>query len=185
MKWSGAESLAVYAIGAKIGILMQFMNQAIQTAYPPAAFQIAKEPGAQSVFARLLRLQFVAMFFLAVALTAFGRELLLVFATHEYRDAYFVVPFIAFSYVFYGAGLNVLTGLAIVHKTAFVSVSACIAAALKLVLNAALIRPFGIYGARCRHVAGLCRAIRAGQLFHGTRIPSAVRMETDCEACAA
>lgn len=147
-EWVGTEQLAVYAIGAKAGMMIQFLTQALQTAYAPAAYRVAKEPDAPAVFARLLRLLTIALAGLAVGLSALGPELLHILAPADsYSEAIGIIPWIAVSYAIHSCVYSVMTGFSIVCRTAYATFVICCGGAIKLLLNYLLIRDYGLGGA--------------------------------------
>ncbi len=147
-EWVGAEHLAVYAIGAKAGMMIQFLTQALQTAYAPAAYRVANEPDAPRVFARVLRLLAAAMGMLAITLSAFGPEMLRILAPSEgYSHAVAIIPWIAISFAVHSYVFSVMTGFSIVCRTLYATLVICSGGLVKVILNIALIRDFGLEGA--------------------------------------
>lgn len=144
----GLEEMAVYSLGFRIAMIMALFTRAMQTAWPPSAFQLANEPGGKQTLAQMLRIVLLGLAVLALGLTVYAPELVRVFAPEDiYAGAYRFIPWVAFSYALQMGVFYLLTNLLIVHKTIWQPVVMCIGAGCKLALNAVLIGRYGILGA--------------------------------------
>lgn len=147
-RWGGENDLAIYAIGAKVGIIVQFIARALQTAYPPAAIKLAKEPDGPKMIAQMLRLLLLALAGTAIALCALTPEVLRVLAPHkDYGPGMFIAPFVAMGFALHAGAFNVMTAFSITHKTKYVPVVVCSGGIVKLLLCWALIGKYGMMGA--------------------------------------
>ncbi len=145
--WVGEEAVAVYGVGAKVAIIVQLLARALQTAYPPAAISLSKEPEGPAMIAKMLRLLMVAVFVGALALAALGPEIVWLLGGAEYRESYQVVPLVVLAFALRACINNVLTSFVIIRKTIYNSIVACTGGALVLLLHVILIPAFGILGA--------------------------------------
>ena len=89
----------------------------------------------------------------AVVLTLFAEELVALFAP-DYDEAPSAVGPLAFGAIGYGASAVLITGIALARRTLYVAFLATIAGAANIVLNLALIPPFGIVGAALASAGG-------------------------------
>ena len=89
----------------------------------------------------------------AVALTLFAEELVAVLAP-GYDDAPSAVGPLAFGVIGYGASAVLITGIALARRTLYVGFLATLAGVANIVLNLALIPPFGIVGAAVATAGG-------------------------------
>lgn len=143
----GLDDMEIFSLGAKLGAIIAFLTRAFQTAWPAAAFQLARQDNGPEVLAKALRLVVFGVCLAALALTAFAPELVRIFGTERYVSAYQYVPWIAFSYCVHMSVMFISTNLAIAHKTMQASLAICAGAAAKLLLNVALIPLYGAWGA--------------------------------------
>ncbi|MCC6796678.1 MAG: oligosaccharide flippase family protein [Candidatus Hydrogenedentes bacterium] len=146
--WVNKEELAVYGVAAKIGLMVVIVSQAIQTAYPPYAFRLAKVSDAPKHFEPILRQLLIAMASVAVCVTAASKEILWILApTASYGNATYFVPWLAFSSACDGACLMLMTSFAITHRTGMPSVIVILAGITKVGLIYLLVPARGGMGA--------------------------------------
>ncbi|HOZ45114.1 MAG TPA: oligosaccharide flippase family protein [Candidatus Hydrogenedentes bacterium] len=161
--WVGFEELAVYSLGFKIAMIVTLLTRAFQTAWPAAAYQIAKEEDATRSIADIFRIVVVGISAMALFLSVAAPELVQIVGGRAiYMPARAIVPWIAFSYAVYLCVLYVLTSLTIANKTGavFLVVSGgCIA---KILLNLALIKTYGTVGAAVSTLAAFAVELIVG-----------------------
>ncbi len=146
--WSTMDELAVYSLGAKIGMIMTLFTRAFQTAWPASAYSIAKQEDAKEQLAKGGRYVFAAASLLGAALALAAPELVAVFGGSAfYTPAIHIVPWVVFSYALYQFTLVLLIAITITHKTYYVMVLAVGAVCVKVVFSSVLIPRYGAYGA--------------------------------------
>ncbi|MDZ4861254.1 MAG: oligosaccharide flippase family protein [Candidatus Hydrogenedentes bacterium] len=144
----GTSEAAVYSLAFKVATLVNLVAMALQTAWAPTAFRIAKQEDAGRALADSFRMIALALGLLALAISCVAPELTRVFASSpEYAGAHRIVPWLAFSYSLQAAVLIVNTNLVIGNRTVYSTLIFCAGAVLKLFLNQALIPRYGIDGA--------------------------------------
>jgi len=111
----------------------------IQMAWPAQMFTIAKQANAERQFAKMLTYYLLVLGFIALVLSVLAHEVLAIMTTPTFYEAYSVVPFIALSYVLYGAVYMTNTALETQNRIKYMSSIIVICAALNLVLNYLLI----------------------------------------------
>ncbi|MFP4190765.1 MAG: lipopolysaccharide biosynthesis protein, partial [Candidatus Hydrogenedentota bacterium] len=145
--WSTMDELAIYSLGAKIGMIMTLFTRAFQTAWPASAYSIAKQENAKEQLAKGGRYVFAAATLLGATLALAAPELVAIFGGSEfYTPAIHIVPWVVFSYVLYQLTLVLLIAITITHKTYYVMVLAVGAVLAKLLLSFALIPRYGADG---------------------------------------
>jgi O-antigen/teichoic acid export membrane protein len=145
--FSTTTEVGIYSLGYNIGLVANLAVQALQLAWPTQMFRIAKEPGAERQFARILTYYWFVMGFIVLAISVLARELLIVLTTPAFYPAYSVVPLIAFSYLLYGTRFMTTIGMLTKNKTKYSSFIIVLSAAINLGLSYLLIPRFGLYGA--------------------------------------
>jgi O-antigen/teichoic acid export membrane protein len=139
---------ATFSLGFKIATIVNLVTMALQTAWAPTAFRIAKREDAQRMLAETFRILAVGLGALALATSICAPELTRLFApAGSYVGAQRIVPWIAFSYVLQSAVLILNTNLVIANRTIFSTVIFSVGAAIKLGLNYIAIPRYGIEGA--------------------------------------
>jgi O-antigen/teichoic acid export membrane protein len=144
-----------YAVANRLAQLLLIGMTAFLFALSPFLLSTFSEDPEQEKAARGRTLTYLT-FILALAgltLTLFAKEIFEVVAP-KFDDAYLTVGPLALGTALYGVSTVLTTGLAIVRKTVHLAALAVGAAVLNIVLNFALIPPFGIVGAGLATAAG-------------------------------
>jgi O-antigen/teichoic acid export membrane protein len=147
--------LGQYAVANRLAQLLLIGMTAFLFALSPFLLSTFSEDPEQEKAARGRTLTYLT-FILALAgltLTLFAKEIFEVVAP-KFDDAYLTVGPLALGTALYGVSTVLTTGLAIVRKTVHLAALAVGAAVLNIVLNFALIPPFGIVGAGLATAAG-------------------------------
>ena len=143
----GLDSVGIYNVGYRIGMLLILLTGAVQLAYVPFMFSIAKRPDARNIYSRFATYYFTLLVFAALTLSIFSKEAVQILTGANFHSAYVIVPFIAFSYVAYGMYFNFATGVSIKKKTIFSMVATIVAGIVNILLNYFLIMKFAMLGA--------------------------------------
>jgi O-antigen/teichoic acid export membrane protein len=144
-----------YAVANRLALLLLIGMTAFLFALSPFLLSIYAEDPEQEKAARGRTITYLT-FILALAgltLTLFAKEIIEVLAP-KFDDAYLAVGPLALGTALYGIATVLTTGLAIVRKTVHLAALGIAAAVLNIVLNFALIPPWGIVGAGIATAAG-------------------------------
>jgi O-antigen/teichoic acid export membrane protein len=144
-----------YAVANRLALLLLIGMTAFLFALSPFLLSTYAEDPEQEKAARGRTLTYLT-FILALTgltLTLFAKEIFDIVAP-KFDDAYLAVGPLALGGALYGISTLLTTGLAIVRKTVHLAGLAIGAAVLNVVLNFALIPPFGIVGAGLATAAG-------------------------------
>jgi O-antigen/teichoic acid export membrane protein len=144
-----------YAVANRLALLLLIGMTAFLFALSPFLLSTYSEDPEQEKAARGRTLTYLTFIlaFAGLALTLFAKEIIEVVAP-SFDDAYLAVGPLALGAALYGISTLLTTGLAIVRKTVHLSALAIGAAVLNVILNFALIPPFGIVGAGLATAAG-------------------------------
>jgi|GEM_PF-3579808 len=145
-------SVGIYGIGYTIGMALKFFTYAFNMAWAPHSFKIHSEPDAPKRIARFSTYHLVFQLFIAVGISLFARELLVLLdallgINPQWFDALPIVPLIAFAYVFQAAYFLTNIGISISKKTRYYPVVTGISLAVNIAFNITLIPVLGIIGA--------------------------------------
>lgn len=146
-RFRDAAEVGVYSIGGQVGNIINILTGAVNQAFVPWFFQ-QFESGAEGK-ARIARISGALVSgysACALAVSLFAPEVLSVLVTAEFREAWRVVPFIAFSFVF-GGIYYVFVNPLFVRRTPLVPLVTLSSAALGVACNWILIPRFGMLGA--------------------------------------
>ena len=149
------DAVGQYAIASRISGVLVIGMTGFGLALGPYLLSVFADRPDQERFVRgrtLTYLTFV-MALGAVALTLFAEELVAVVAP-GYDDAPEAVGPLAFGAIGYGTAAVLITGIALARRTLYVAFLATLAAGANIVLNLALIPPFGIVGAAVASAGG-------------------------------
>jgi O-antigen/teichoic acid export membrane protein len=139
--------LGIYAVGNKIANLTALITSGFVSAWGPYVLNTYREPKAHDTFRRVFRLYASALTILSVGLSIFSIELLFVFTTPDYVDAYQFVPFLVYALLHYSVGIYFSVGIDISEKTYHRTWISVIVIVLNPLLNILLIPEYGVLGA--------------------------------------
>ena len=143
----GLREVGLYGIGYKLGSLISLFGLGFQYAWGPFVYSNYKDRDAKQMFANIYDYVSTMLCFGVLILSFFAKEILMVFTTQAYVEAYRVVPFIALGIVAYIIGGYFTIGIGIAKKNIHRAWGAMIAGLINLGLNYVLIPYFGIIGA--------------------------------------
>ncbi len=146
--FSQLDEVAVYGIGYKFGMVIQFLIVwPFQLAWPALAFSISNRPGHKATYARALTYLAAALAGAVVALSVLSRAVVPVVVGEGYEQAYRVVPLVALGYAFTGIFFCLNPGVHIAGKTRYFPMLSGLTASLNIALNFLLIPHYGMMGA--------------------------------------
>jgi len=156
VNYTNLTEVGLYSISNRLSGVLTFFTSAFQMAWPAFAFSIKQADYAKEVYAKVLTFYTVCMCILAVGLSLFSKEILLIVTTPAYLKAYHTVGFLSLSIIAMGI-FNILTiGTALAEKTKHIGWITWLAAILNIVLNFLLIPRFGIVGAALATLISFC-----------------------------
>jgi O-antigen/teichoic acid export membrane protein len=171
----GQEVVGLYAVGSKVAAIAAFVTFALTQAYVPLSYELATRSGQERAYGRILLAYVAGMGALAVALAAFGPEIVDRLAAPDYAGGAAVVPWLVAGVALSGAGSILATGIHLAKRTVWVTVVALAAAATNLALNAWWIPGHGMIGAAAATLASYALMdlllISAAQRLHPLPFP--------------
>jgi O-antigen/teichoic acid export membrane protein len=146
--YTGLAEVAVYAVGYKVGMVLQAaVVWPFQLAWPAISFRLSREEGHRQTYAEAVTWLAALMAAAIAALTLLARIGLPLVAGAAYREAWRIVPVVALAYACNGLYYAFSPGIHLAGHTRWLPPLALAAAALNLGLNFALIPAFGRAGA--------------------------------------
>ena len=142
-----SREVGLYQIGAAIATAMALLTQSFQMAWGPFAFSIYKEPDAKKTYADVFLLYLGITVSLAVLITLFSGELLMILTTKDYYAAFIVAGILAFNHLFIGLGYVASVGTNLAKNNKAYGIASVLSGFLLVGLNFILIPRFGIEGA--------------------------------------
>jgi O-antigen/teichoic acid export membrane protein len=146
--FSTPTELGLYSLGYKFGVIVQVLIVGpFRLAWAPFAWSIFTRNNAKQVYSSTLTYFFLIAILAALILSVLSKEVLVVMATSQFRDAYKVIPVISLSYVLYGCYDILGIGISLQKKTLFWLLVVGAGAIVSLGLNFLLIPSYGMMGA--------------------------------------
>lgn len=147
-RFRGIDAVGVYAVGYKFAYVLSLLAiQPFQLMWEPQSYEISKREDAPALFSQIFVLYSVALISAAFFLSLGIRELFELMVGGQFANAYRFVPLLAFAYVVQGMGLFFEAGLLIRKKNLTLSMIGTVSTVACLLLNFALIRVWGPWGA--------------------------------------
>lgn len=146
--------VGLFSVAGKLASLVALILAAFQTAWGPFSLSIAREEDAKQTYAKVLTYYLTGTSALALGLSLFAREILIVFTRPDYVAAYRIVGLLAFGLVANGVYYIVAVGVNIAKKTAHLSWTTGAAAAITIGANFLLTPRLGMVGAAAAALAG-------------------------------
>ncbi len=144
---SDATEVGLYQIGVLFASSVALATSSFQSAWGPFAFSICNEPGSRRIFAQTLTAYLALTCILAVSLTLFAREILILITTPNYIDAYKVTGLLAFNHVVVGIGYIASIGPSIAKNNKMYGIASIASAGLLITMSFVLIPEYGKEGA--------------------------------------
>ncbi len=148
--FSPLSAIGIYDIGYRIASLLNiFIVTPLKQGLQQILFQKESEPEEQKqIVANGATYYYLLSMFCALAVSLFSREILMVVTRNKaFWPAWVVIPFICFSYVFYGLGLFLGWGLLMKNRSFIIAMNIVIACAVNMGLNFLFIPQWGFMGA--------------------------------------
>ena len=146
---STLEQVGLYSVAASVVNLANIAIMALGQGWSPHAIHAyeADAASARRLFARMFTYILAGFGLLATGLTVFAHELIAVLAGGGFTGAAAAVPPLAIGMIAYASTQVTAGGISLKERTMFLAVYSWLAAAINVVLNLALIPPFGMVGA--------------------------------------
>jgi O-antigen/teichoic acid export membrane protein len=143
----GQAEVGIYSMAVRVASVIVFLMTAFQLAWPAFAYSIRDDDEAKRTYAFVLTYLLFVTCWISLALGALAPWIVDVLATPKFARAAEAVPLLAFATAAY-SGYSVLAiGIGRARQTQYNWIVAGIAALVNVVLNFALIPPFGMMGA--------------------------------------
>jgi len=144
---TSADSLGLYSMGYRIGMIMMIAVGAFQQSWAATMFRVANGDHPEKEFPELYNQFSAFLLCIGVGISLFSNEILLIFSTSIYYSASTLIPWVAGGYYFLGLYYFTAIGIHLKKKTQWQPLIVGIAALLNLGLNFWLIPIWGGHGA--------------------------------------
>jgi O-antigen/teichoic acid export membrane protein len=147
VKLDGRDAVGVYGLGVQIAAVLVFFLWAFRLAWPAFAYSIRDDEEARRTYGYVLTYVVAAGMWVATGLSLLAPWLVRLLGPPAYEGAHRVVAPLCFAAVAFGAYVVVVISIGRARRMASNFVITGAAALLNVVLNIALIPPYGIRGA--------------------------------------
>lgn len=165
-----AESVGLYAMGYKLGMIMAIAVGAFQQSWAATMFKVSNGAHPDQAFPRLFNGFSGLLLLLGLGLSLFAHEILVLFSTEQYYESATLVPWVAGGYYFLGLYYFTAIGIHLRRKTRVQPLIVGLAAALNILLNLWMIPRWGMHGAAVATFASFAvmglLAARASQRYY-------------------
>lgn len=146
---SGLSQVGIYSLGYNLGLAMSIIVTSINLAWVPFFFETAKKRGekAPKIFSKIIIYYTLVIITIALILSVFSKEIVVIFSTPAYYSASVVMPIIVVTYAVQGFYFIAVNALFLKSKTTFIAITTTVIAVTNILLNLYLIPKFGILGA--------------------------------------
>ena len=146
--YKNVSDVGLYSLGYKFAALIPLLAIGPLKAWGPYIFSLIKNPEkCKNTIADFSRYYLAGILFLAILISVFSREVLMMMAKNDYWYAYKVVYILCLSSVFWGIMSVTAYGFHIVKLTWIMVIIEILGAGLNLILNYLFIPTYGMIGA--------------------------------------
>lgn len=147
-RFCSLSEVGIYSLGYKFGMIMGVLVTApFSRAWGTHSFEIAKQPGARTVYSKVLTYFSCLLVTLGLGISIFAEDAIGLLAPPSYAGAAGIIPWIVLAYIFSGLSGFVGLGIMLSFRTKYAAYIDIPIAAFNLILNLLLIRWLGILGA--------------------------------------
>lgn len=147
-KMLGSTETGVYAVGYKFGMLVStLVTGPFLLIWQPKSFEIAHDKKAAEKYGEIFTYIVVAASFVAISLSTLSYEIVTAMVDEKYMQAYTVIPWVAWAYVFFGMAMVARVGLLVEKKTVLSAWLVGLVFLLNMIGNFVLIPTIGMNGA--------------------------------------
>ncbi len=149
--YMGSEAVGVYSVAYNLsGMAESFLTSPLRLAIIPLYIHIWNKNGEKETKMFLnntLNYYFMLGLPIAIGLSWFGKEIIILLATSKFQESATVIPYIIFSQILYGSNIIFAAGLRIYKRTTILMYLSLVSCLVNIFLNVILIPKFGILGA--------------------------------------
>jgi len=154
----------IFGLATKLaGSLNLLITSTFMTTFSARRFEIAKQPGAERILARIYDFYVVAFLLPATVLAIFVREILVAMSTPAYYRAGDFVPIILLQLLAVGIHFHVEFGILYSNQTRYFLYANALARTSHVIMAFLLVRTLGVWGAT---LAGLLSACLHSLVLH-------------------
>ncbi|MFW5908730.1 MAG: lipopolysaccharide biosynthesis protein [Desulfosalsimonas sp.] len=140
--------VGIYSLGYKFGFLLTFIGtQPFMSIWDSERYEVLKKPDPKATFQEVFVLFIVFILIIAVGISVFAKNVLMIMADPDFWGAAQIVPIVLLAYFFQGLMAYCNLGILVHRKTFIITKSTILSAGLITVLFFVLIPRFGAAGA--------------------------------------
>lgn len=163
--YTDTSTVGIYSLAYKFAFLVSVLAYTpFETIWTAQRFEIAKQPDAQEVYARVFLYMNVLLGIVSVVVCLYIKDFLSVMSDPAFLPAYRLVPLLTAAQIVFVWAAYWNTGIYISGKTRVMASGAVVLVVVTLTLNALLIPTLGIYGAAWATIAAY--SIRFLWIYH-------------------
>jgi len=146
--YSTLKVVGIYALALRFGMILQtLISEPFQANFGPFRFLIMNRDDAKEIYARILTYYLYFVMILGLIITLYSMEVIEVMSSHQFRDAYKVVPIISLALILRGLGYIVQTGILLQKRTGYMPYIQGASSVFYILLLIFLVPKLTVYGA--------------------------------------
>jgi O-antigen/teichoic acid export membrane protein len=146
--FNSLSEVGVYSVGYKFGFLLTVIAaQPIFRIWEPQRFEIARRPDAQNVNRRVFQMLNFSLIAVGLGIALFCHDLLCIMSSHDFWNAYKIVPIILLAYIVQSWTDFNNFGIQWSGKSHYLAIASTVSAFVIIALSFALIPSWGSMGA--------------------------------------
>jgi O-antigen/teichoic acid export membrane protein len=151
----GDAAVGLYSVCARLGYVVSFVGITFRLAWDPYAMSIKENPDAAKIYARLFRYLLFLFCLLAVSVTVFGYEVVILLGSERYLPSVPIVGLVMLVSIFPGINEMLGLGLLLSERTYLLTVGTTVGLVANVAAAFYLIPMWGIAGAALTALAGV------------------------------
>ncbi|MCD6250037.1 MAG: oligosaccharide flippase family protein [candidate division Zixibacteria bacterium] len=151
--YSTLQELGLYAVSSKLATLISFVFIGVGAALGPFLFSGYKKDETKAIYLKVVNYSIAASVVAVLGLSLFAREILMIFTSGQYVEAYILIPFLSSYITLFYLGLQMSWGIHIIKKTIYFTVVSIITAVVNIGLSFWLVPQYGMMGAAVTSLA--------------------------------
>lgn len=140
-------AIGIFSVGLKFSSLMQLFLSAFSMAWIPFMYETLDKENHKKIFVNVFKCVCILIFLLVVGLSFFSKEIIQMFTTPEYYEAYYLVGGLALYNGLFMVKEAVDLGPKITKKTIYITYTYLISSVANVIFLYLFVKSLGIYGA--------------------------------------
>ena len=155
-KFFSLSDVGIYSVGSRFSMIMEIVVTSFAIAWQPFYYNRAEKNNFDSTFKKLVTLWITFLVFVALAISSYAREIIIIFTSPEYYSVYRIMPILVLGHIFLAFYFFSMSTILYTNKTKIMPLLSGVACLVNIGLLSIVNIRFGILGpAICKAIAYL------------------------------